>query len=102
MTDVEDWVTISRKFLRTVVSLIVVCIVGLLGSVVLVLSYSQQTGDRLKMLEEYVQGRGEFRDAESERLEAFVNRVVCDILGEFPAGDPRADRLRERYNCLAV
>lgn len=54
---------------------------------------------RLAALEEYVQGRGEFRDAEAERLGERIDRVVCDILGEFPAGDARADRLRVRYDC---
>lgn len=47
----------------------------------------------------YVQGRGEYRDAEAQRIEDRIDGVVCDILGEFPAGDPRADRLRARYEC---
>lgn len=48
---------------------------------------------------QYVQGRGEYRDAEADRLDRRIDQVVCDILGEFPVGDERADRLRVRYDC---
>ena len=50
-------------------------------------------------LQAYVNGRGEYRDAEAQRIEARINMAVCDILREFPAGDARADRLRLRYEC---
>jgi len=49
--------------------------------------------------DQYVQGRGEYRDAEAQRMEQYIGQVVCDILAEFPAGDARADRLRGRYDC---
>lgn len=49
--------------------------------------------------DQYVQGRGEFRDAEAARMERLIDRVVCDILAEFPTGNERADRLRARYEC---
>lgn len=54
---------------------------------------------RLAALEDFVDGRGKYRDREAERLEGLINRVVCDILGEIPVGNERADRLRLRYEC---
>ena len=52
---------------------------------------------------QYVQGRGQYRDAQAARIEQAateeVRQAACDILGEFPAGDARADRLRVRYDC---
>lgn len=50
-------------------------------------------------LQDYVNGRGEYRDAESARIEQSIGQAVCDILREFPADDLRADRLRIRYGC---
>lgn len=103
MSETEyDGVWISRRLLRTIVALVIVCLVGLLVSVVLTLSYAQRTNAKLQEFQAFVEGRGEYRDRESHRLEALIDRVVCDILGEFPTGDPRADRLRERYDCAEV
>lgn len=48
---------------------------------------------------DYVEGRGDYRDAETQRIEQSIDRAVCDILSEFPTGDERADRLRLRYGC---
>jgi hypothetical protein len=50
-------------------------------------------------LQDYVNGRGDYRDAEAARIEASIGQAVCDILREFPVGDARADRLRARYHC---
>lgn len=75
------------------------CIVGLfvlgalnLSGLTMSLIYDMQQ-------QEYIEGRGEYRDAQTDRIENLISTVVCDILGEFPAGDARADRLRVRYDC---
>lgn len=74
-------------------------LIGLTGAVFLLIVALGLTAIYVYQANQYVQGRGEFRNAEATRIEDRIDRVVCDILGEFPAGEPRADRLRARYDC---
>lgn len=72
---------------------------GLVVAVLLLLVAVGLMAVQVQQANQYVQGRGEYRDAEAARLEARIEQVVCDILGEFPTGNARADRLRVRYDC---
>ena len=47
---------------------------------------------------QYVQGRGEFRDAETARLEEQIRRSICDLLDQLPEGG-LLDRPRAKYDC---
>jgi hypothetical protein len=47
---------------------------------------------------QYVQGRGEYRDQETTRLEQQITDAVCDLLDELPEGG-LLDRPREKYGC---
>jgi hypothetical protein len=51
---------------------------------------------------EYVQGRGQFRDAEAIRVQARtteqIRQAMCDLLGGLPAG-PLLDPKRTEYDC---
>lgn len=84
---------------RLILSTLLVAIVGLALAVSLLFVYAFRVEERLLQTEDYIAGRGEYRDAEADRLDRRIDTVVCDILGEFPAGDARADRLRTRYEC---
>lgn len=84
---------------RLILGALLVAIVGLAVAVSLLFVYAFRTEERLLALEEFVAGRGEYRDEEADRLEDLIDQVVCDILAEFPAGNERADRLRVRYEC---
>lgn len=75
-----------------------ICVVGLLASVVLVSVQSYQTNKRLSALEEYVQGRGEFRDEEVERQDEQFRVGICDVLSSLPE-DQLLDTLRFKYHC---
>ena len=72
---------------------------GLAVAVLLLLVAVGLMAGAVHQANQYVQGRGEYRDAEAARMEDRIDRVVCDILAEFPAGNERADRLRARYDC---
>jgi hypothetical protein len=72
---------------------------GLVAAVALLLVAVGLMAVYVHQANQYVQGRGEYRNAEAARLDDRIDQVVCDILGEFPAGEPRADRLRVRYDC---
>lgn len=53
---------------------------------------------RLATLEEYVQGRGAYRDAEAERLQQQIIEGLCDLLDQLPAS-PLLDVPRQKYGC---
>lgn len=46
----------------------------------------------------YIEGRGQQRDAENERLNQRINDAICDLLDQLPEGD-LLDRPREKYGC---
>jgi hypothetical protein len=48
--------------------------------------------------QQYVQGRGEYRDAEAQRLEESFRRGICDLLDQLPSG-ALLDRPRAKYDC---
>lgn len=47
---------------------------------------------------QYVQGRGEYRDRETARLEEQIRTSICDLLDQLPEGG-LLDRPREKYGC---
>lgn len=53
---------------------------------------------RLAALEEFVAGKGEQRDAETQRQNQQFNQFVCDVLNQLPAGTA-LDRIRGQYGC---
>lgn len=88
----------SHPFPKSIVLLVTICLVGLLAGVVLAAVQVHRTNARLAALEEYVQGRGEFRDREADRLEERIRRGLCDLLDQLPAY-PDLDRPRQKYGC---
>lgn len=57
-----------------------------------------RVNERLAELEEYVEGRGQYRDAETDRLERLIGGAICDLLESLP---PVAvlEEPRQRWNC---
>ncbi len=53
---------------------------------------------RLAALEEYVAGRGEYRDRETERLQGEIRDGICDLLDQLPPS-PLLDVPRGKYSC---
>lgn len=53
--------------------------------------------------QQYIEGRGEYRDQENARMqEEWQERYrsgQCEMLDEFPAEVPSLDRLRAKYGC---
>lgn len=47
---------------------------------------------------QYIEGRGEYRDAETQRLEQRITDAVCDLLDQLPAGG-LLERPRSKYGC---
>lgn len=75
-----------------------VCIVGLLAGIVLSYMQAQATERRLAVLEEYIEGRGQYRDAEADRLEARIAEGICDLLEQLPQ-TALLDEVRGKYGC---
>ena len=88
----------THRLPRTLLAMIGICIIGLLAAVVLVLLYAQNVDHRLGRLEQYVQGRGEFRDQEQQRLEEQLRRSTCDLLDQLPEGGLLVQP-RQKYHC---
>jgi hypothetical protein len=80
---------------RRILTALVLAVVALLLAVgtLTVFVYRQQ---------QYVEGRGEYRDAESARMEAEsqerIRRAMCDLLDTLPEGG-LLDRPRAKYGC---
>ena len=51
--------------------------------------------------QQYIQGRGEQRDRENERLQEQIRRSTCDLLDQLPEGG-LLDRPRQKYGCGPV
>lgn len=88
----------SHRLPRSLLVLVAVCIIGLLVAIVLSFAYAQQVNGRLSRLEQYVQGRGDYRDQEQKRLEEKIRRSTCDLLDQLPAGG-LLERPRAKYHC---
>ena len=77
-------------------------VIALLVVSVLSVIYAIRVEQRLIALEDYVAGRGEFRDREAveleERLRESFRRGICDTLDQLPEGGP-LDRPRTKYEC---
>lgn len=83
---------------RSLLVLVSICILGLLAGIVLSYVYAQNVDRRLGRLEQYVQGRGEFRDQEQRRLEEQIRRSTCDLLDQLPQGG-LLTKPRAKYHC---
>ncbi len=83
------WVRVSLFGLVGAVFLLAVG-VGLMATFV----YQQQ---------QYIEGRGEYRDREQARAEAEnverTRAAMCDLLDTFPEGVPSLQRARDKYQC---
>lgn len=86
------------RLFRSLLVLVSICILGLLAGIVLSYVYAQNVDHRLGRLEQYVQGRGEYRDQEQRRLEEQIRRSTCDLLDQLPAGG-LLERPRAKYHC---
>ena len=93
----------ERRRPSLLLAAIVACVVALLLVSTLSVIYAVRVEQRLITLEEYVQGRGEYRDREAARMEAEnterTRRAACDLLDTFPEGLPALERARNKYDC---
>ena len=85
-----------RSRLRRLDRLLLVAVVALLLAVATLTFFVYQQ-------QQYVEGRGEYRDRESARLKAELTEAIrqgqCDLLDTFPEGLPSLERAREKYDC---
>ena len=79
-------------------ALVIVSFLGLAAAVVIMLGYINETNRRIERLEDYVAGRGEYRDREAARLKEELRRNWCEVLDNLPAA-PSLDRLRTKFEC---
>jgi hypothetical protein len=93
----------SHKLPLLVIALLGVCIAGLLAGIILMGVSVHRTNARLASLEEYVEGRGEYRDREADalegRMEESVRQGLCDLLDQFPGPSRFLDGPRAKYGC---
>jgi hypothetical protein len=76
-------------------AVMVVVVLGLVAGIVIV--YAALTV-RVSDLEEYVEGRGQARDAENARQDQRIDDAVCDVLDRLPTGSS-LDPVRAQYGC---
>lgn len=83
------------RWVRSTIIALLVCMVLLTVALAFLTVYVYQAN-------EYVKGRGKFRDAEAERAQQQtteqVRQSVCDVLDHLPAGG-LLDPTREEYRC---
>lgn len=76
--------------------------IGLVAAVFLVLIGLGLMAVQVYKANQYVQGRGEFRDAEAARMEAEsserIRQAMCDLLDQLPEGG-LLERPRAKYDC---
>ena len=82
----------------TLLAFLVIISLGLVAGIVLSYVQAQRTGDRLAVLEEFVEGRGEQRDRENDAQDVRIKRAICDLLDQLPEGR-LLDRPRAKYGC---
>jgi hypothetical protein len=75
------------------------CLAGLIAVNVLVLTGLALLATFVYQDHEYVQGRGEYRDQETDRLEEEIRQGKCDLLDGLPADSRVLDRLRQENGC---
>jgi hypothetical protein len=73
-------------------------IVGLATAVALVIIALSLVGLAVYQADQYVKGRGEYRDRENARLEEQIRRAQCDLLDQLPEGG-LLELPREKYGC---
>ena len=85
-----ETVVCPRWLVRAVIGLAAMSALLLVGIVVgAVYVYQQQ---------QFIEGRGELRDQENERLNQRINDAICDLLDQLPEGE-LLDRPRGKYGC---
>ena len=75
-----------------------IAVVGLVAAVFLLLVAVGFLTIYVYQANQYVQGRGEFRDRETARLQEQQRRATCDLLDQLPEGG-LLDRPRTKYHC---
>lgn len=75
---------------------------GLLAAVALALLWLLCLTVYVWQAGQYAQGRGSYRDAETERLEEQMRESVCDVLGTLPADESELRDARVKYRCGPV
>lgn len=75
-----------------------VMVLGLVGSLVLVAQQAIDTNQRITALEQYVAGKGAQRDAENTAQNQRIDKAVCSVMDQLPAGG-RLDVVRAQYKC---
>lgn len=94
--DTETTTTAVRTPMRLLDKLHLIIDVGLLLAVATLTFFVYQQ-------QQYIEGRGEYRDRESARIAAEsterIRRATCDLLDTFPAGLPSLERARAKYGC---
>lgn len=78
--------------------MVAISVLGLLASAVIMVGYIHDTNARITTLEQYVQGRGEYRDREQARLEEQMRADWCRVLDMLPEGQ-FLDVLRAEKDC---
>lgn len=78
-------------------------ILGLGAAVLLLLIAVGLMASAVYQANQYVEGRGEFRDREADRIEQAaideVRRAACDILAALPADGAVLDQVRAQFDC---
>lgn len=72
--------------------------VGLTIAVALVIVALVLVGLAVYQADQYVKGRGEYRDQENARTNERINRAMCDLLDQLPEGG-LLERPRTKYHC---
>lgn len=70
----------------------------LVGAVVALLLVAGMLTYYVMRQQQYIEGRGEFRDRESARLQQEITNAVCDLLDQLPEGG-LLERPRDKYGC---
>lgn len=81
-----------------------VAVVGLSAAVLLLIVAFGLMAVYVYQQQQYIEGRGEYRDREAARMEADaterLRRGICDLLDTFPADVPSLNPARVKYDCV--
>lgn len=79
-------------------SSLLIIIRAMVGLVVILAAIVAMLTSYVFQQQQYIEGRGEQRDAENERLNQRINDSICDLLDQLPEGG-LLDRPRQKYGC---
>lgn len=88
----------SHALPTMLLTLVGICIAGLVLSVVIVARLGLHNDERISQLEEYVAGRSAQRDAENRELNERIDEGLCDLLDTIPAY-PSTAAARVEFGC---